>query len=148
MSRPEIPIDWKKVDELLVSGCPGTEVAAYFSMHPNTFYDRVVKKFDISFTEYLQQNRSKGDALLRAHQYAKALGLTEKGDNTLLIWLGKNRLSQRDKEEKSDIAPNDKHLTELIQELKISNSRIENPVEGEIYDDFERETDIELPECE
>src|SRR5580692_2837686 len=97
MSRPEIPIDWKKVDDLMVAGCMRTEIAAYFSMHPTTFYRRVEEQYNMSFTEYLSEKRSKGESILRAHQYAKALGITDKGDNTLLIWLGKTRLDQKEK---------------------------------------------------
>jgi AraC-like DNA-binding protein len=98
MARPELFIDWKKVDELMMAGCMGTEIAAYFAMHPNTFYRRVEEQYSISFSEYIQEKRSKGESLLRAHQYAKALGLTDKGDNTLLIWLGKTRLNQKEPE--------------------------------------------------
>lgn len=96
MSRPEIYIDWKKVDELMMAGCMGTEVAAYFGMHPDTFYKRVQDKYEVGFSEYSAKMKSSGEALLRAQQYKKALGLCDKGDNTLLIWLGKNRLGQRD----------------------------------------------------
>ncbi|RPH73871.1 hypothetical protein EHM76_04750, partial [bacterium] len=96
MSRPEIPIDWKIVDELLACGCPGTEVAAVLGMHNETFYDRVQKKFGIGFTEYSSKKKATGEALIRKAQYDKALGLSKKGDNTLLIWLGKQRLNQKE----------------------------------------------------
>jgi len=96
--KDRIPIDWKKVDDLLLSGCTGTEVAAYLGCHPDTLYIRVEKEYGMAFSAYLAEKRSKGESLLRAHQYAKALGYTEKGDNTLLIWLGKQRLSQREPE--------------------------------------------------
>lgn len=101
MSRPEKEIDWKKVDDLLVAGCLGTEIAGYFDMHPRTFYERVEKKYNMTFTAYSSEKKSKGESILRAHQYAKALGITDKGDNTLLIWLGKQRLNQRDHKEES-----------------------------------------------
>lgn len=100
MARPEATIDWDKVDDLLTAGCLGTEVAAFLGMHPETFYDRVVKKHGIGFTEYMQQKRSKGEALIRAQQFAKSIGLTKKGDNMMLIWLGKNRLNQNDNDQK------------------------------------------------
>jgi hypothetical protein len=93
MTRPEIPIDWNRVDELLESGCLGTEIAAYFGMHPNTFYERVSHKFNISFSEYSSKKKSKGDALIREGQFKKAI---KKLDNTMLIWLGKQRLGQRE----------------------------------------------------
>lgn len=102
MSRPEIKIDWKIADDLLTAGCLGTEVAAYFGMHPETFYDRVQKQYKIGFTEYMQQKRSHGDALIRAQQFAKSIGITKKGDNMMLIWLGKNRLNQNDNDQKFD----------------------------------------------
>jgi len=94
--RPLKLIDWAKVDELLIAGCTGGEVASYFGMHPTTFYNRVSDKFGISFTVYSQEKKQTGESILRAHQYAKALGLTKDGDNTLLIWLGKQRLNQRE----------------------------------------------------
>jgi hypothetical protein len=109
LSRPEVTIDWKKADELMLSGCPGTEVAAYFGIHPNTFYRRVEEHYNMSYSDYSSEKKSKGEALIRAQQFAKALGLTEKGDNTLLIWLGKNRLKQKDKEDA--IESSDKSIT-------------------------------------
>ncbi len=99
MARPEAEIDWEKVDELLISGCLGTELASFFGVHPNTFYRRVEDYYNVSFSEYSQQKRSTGEALLRHHQFQKALGITKKGDNTLLIWLGKNRLGQKESHE-------------------------------------------------
>lgn len=110
MCRPQLEIDWDKVDELLTSGCLGTEVAAYLGIHPDTFYRRIKEKFDMGFTDFMQEKRAKGDSILRAHQFAKALGLTDKGDNTLLIWLGKCRLRQRDTDQ-PDISPNQDALS-------------------------------------
>jgi len=97
--RPKADIDWKKVDELLIAGCSGAEIAGYFGLNPATLYDRCQTDNNKMFSEYSQEKSAKGDSILRAHQYAKALGLTEKGDNTLLIWLGKTRLKQKESEE-------------------------------------------------
>ncbi len=94
--RPQIPIDWAKVDELLEAGCLGTEIAANFAMHYQTFYDRVVQQYGVSFTEYSQEKRAKGESLLRKVQYEKATGQSKKGDNTMLVWLGKQRLNQKE----------------------------------------------------
>ena len=91
-SRPQIPIDWDYVDKLLISGCTGTEIASSIGCHHQTFYDRVQLEKGMLFTEYSQQKKEKGDTILRQAQFAKAA----KGDNTMLIWLGKLRLGQRD----------------------------------------------------
>lgn len=106
-------IDWDKVDQLLIAGCLGTEIAPHFDMHPETFYDHVLRKYGICFSEYSFKKKSQGDSLLRAKQFEKAL----KGENTLLIWLGKNRLNQRDSEDKSANAPNHETIKQLLEGL-------------------------------
>jgi len=73
--------------------------SCFFGIHPDTFYKRVEQEKGVGFSAYLQQMHSKGEALLRAQQYVKALGLSDKGDNTLLIWLGKTRLKQKEHED-------------------------------------------------
>jgi hypothetical protein len=94
-SRPQIKIDWKRADYLLKCGCPGTEVAAEFGMHPETFYDRCVLEKGIGFTEYQAKLKATGDAAIRAKQFEDALGLSKKKGNVpLLLRLGETRLGQ------------------------------------------------------
>jgi hypothetical protein len=90
MARPEKIIDWELVDEKIIHGCPGTEIAAYFGMHPNTFYLKVEEQYKTSFSDYWQQKHMEGNTCIRKWQWEKA----KTGDNTMLIWLGKNRLKQ------------------------------------------------------
>jgi hypothetical protein len=94
LGRPLIKLDWDKIDELLVKGCSGREIAGNIGIDPNTLYEKCLKEKDITFTEYSQQRYEKGESLLRSVQFDKALN----GDNMMLIWLGKNRLKQRDKQ--------------------------------------------------
>lgn len=105
MARPEKPIDWERVDELLMAGCKGTEICPHFDMHPETFYRKVEEKYNIGFTAYCALKRSQGDSLLKETQFLKALGLSDKGDNTLLIWLGKVRLEQKEAEYQHQQSP-------------------------------------------
>lgn len=90
--RPAIPIDWNMVDRYLESDCTGTEIAGVIGCHPHTLYERCVQEKGITFSEYSAQKRSKGDALLRAKQFAEAM----RGDRGMLIWLGKQRLGQKE----------------------------------------------------
>lgn len=120
MVRPLIDIDWEKADELMIAGCNGVQIAGYFGMHPETFYDRVKKEKKIGFTQYLQQKQSKGEALIVAQQYAKALGLTDSGDNTLLIWLGKTRLEQKER-------PLELEHSLTVNTIDYSNAENHNP---------------------
>lgn len=105
MGRPQVPVDWERVDELLEAGCIGTEVAAVFGMHYETFYDRVYQNYKIGFTEYASAKRAKGESAIREAQFNKALGKTKKGDNAMLIWLGKQRLNQRESIAEFSVSP-------------------------------------------
>lgn len=121
------PIDWDLVDELLLSGCPGTEIAPHFDMHVHTFYDRVLIEKGVLFTEYSIEKRSKGDSLLRNVQFNKALGISDKGDNTMLVWLGKNRLNQRETAEVSVPAETIKAFGSMMQQLDgVQKMRLQN----------------------
>lgn len=123
--RPEKPIDWDKVDQLLLAGCLGTEIAPHFNMHPTTFYDRVQIKYGMTFTLYSCQKHQEGDSLLRAAQYKNAM----KGNTTMQIWLGKNRLKQKEGDDKG-APPNDKPLTEIIDQLNGSKSKTDPELPG------------------
>jgi hypothetical protein len=110
MSRPEKEIDWVLVDKLLIAGCTGTEICSHFDMHHDTFYRRVEQKYGTSFTYYQQEKRQRGDSLLRAKQYEKAI----QGDNTMLVWLGKNRMKQKETPDENNIAENIKQQYEML----------------------------------
>lgn len=118
MSRPKKKIDWEIVDELLAAGSHGTDVAAFFGIHPDTFYKRVEKEFMMGFSDYSSQKKSVGDALIRLTQYKKAVGISKKGDNMMLIWLGKQRLNQRENPGELEISKetNERYL-EVIHQI-------------------------------
>ena len=99
MGRPLAKIDWDIVNDLLIAGCPGTEIAASLGWAPETIYLHCQQEHGISFTEYSRQYYGKGENILRRQQFLKAIGQSEVGDNTLLIWLGKTRLKQSEKQE-------------------------------------------------
>lgn len=96
--RPYKAIDWELVDEMLEAGCPGTEIAGTFGMHPDTFYMRVKDEKNMGFSDYYSLKTAQGAGMIRLHQFRKALGKTEIGDNTLLIFLGKTRLQQKEEQ--------------------------------------------------
>ena len=94
MARPKAKIDWDHAGNLIAAGCDGVQVAAYFGIHPNTLYLACEHDQKISFSEYLQIKRAKGDAMLLTRQYEVAY--SDKNP-TMLVWLGKQRLGQREK---------------------------------------------------
>lgn len=95
MSRPKLEIDWKVVDSLLEADCEGTEIAAYFGVHPDTLYARCKEVNNMGFSHYLQEKKAKGNSLLKTKQFKIAM----EGDKAMLIWLGKQRLGQKERQE-------------------------------------------------
>ncbi len=109
MGRPQIPIDWDYVDLLLEAGCKGQEIAGHFGIHPTTFYHRCEEHHDVPFSEYASERKQIGNSLLRLAQYEKAIA----GDNIQLLWLGKNRLEQKDNPQ-GEITMN---LSQLVKDI-------------------------------
>jgi hypothetical protein len=95
MGRKKISIDWHDVDMMLEAGCLGTEIAAALGIHYNTLYERCKIENNCDFSEYLTQKRASGDRLLKMKQFQVAMT----GDKAMLIWLGKQRLNQTEKQE-------------------------------------------------
>lgn len=109
MGRPKTDIDWDKVAKMIMAGADGVQCAAYFGIAPDTIYLRCEQDNNIGFSHFLRQKRAKGDAMLLAAQFDAAL--TDK-NTTMLVWLGKQRLGQTEKQQ-TDITSNGKtiHIT-------------------------------------
>lgn len=95
--RPKASINWKKVDNYLKAGCIGTGIADILGIAPITLYRACESEHKVNFDAYAQQKREVGDNLLHAKQFEVAL----RGDKTMLVWLGKQRLGQKDKIEQA-----------------------------------------------
>ena len=91
--RPKVVIDWAKVDKYLMAGCTGTGIAGILGIHEDTFYRACERDNKVGFAAYSQQKGEIGDGMLKFKQFDLAM----KGDVRMLIWLGKQRLDQKDK---------------------------------------------------
>jgi hypothetical protein len=102
-STKERVIDWDKVIDLLEAGCSGVQIAANLGIHPETLYDRTFTKYGKMWSDFSQEKRIKGDSDILQVQHKKA----KSGDNTMLVWVGKNRtgLKQRDTPQEIEVSP-------------------------------------------
>lgn len=82
--RPPVAIDEEQLDTLASIGCTYAEMAAVLKVHPDTLAKR--------FSDRIKEARERGKQSLRRAQWKAALG----GDRTMLIWLGKQELGQRE----------------------------------------------------
>ena len=93
--RPEAALDWEQIGKLLEAGCKTVDIAAQFGVNRSTLYKRCRIDNKVTFSAFSQQKGARGDNLLRAAQFKKAMD----GNTTMQIWLGKQRLGQADKQE-------------------------------------------------
>lgn len=93
--RPPADIDWDKVATLCSAGCFGTSIAHEIGITEETLYRRCQKDNQEDFSAFRLRHLARGDDVIRAKQFDLAV----KGDKAMLIWLGKNRLNQRDRQE-------------------------------------------------
>ncbi len=99
MARPKKSINWDQVEQRMESGSPAKEIAGALHINIDTFYDRFKEEFGSSFSDYSDHFHSGGKSNLRYKQYSKAM----EGSVQMLIWLGKNWLGQKDKEEAEEV---------------------------------------------
>jgi hypothetical protein len=93
--RPKVEIDWDKVGKLFEAGATVVGTAATIGCDPDTLSKRCREDLNSDLSAFRQQKVAKGDELLRTKQFQVAMT----GDKTMLVWLGKQRLGQADKQE-------------------------------------------------
>ena len=93
--RPQIPIDWNKVDGWLRGHMTAEGIADLLGMHRDTFYDRVLQEKGMPFTLYALGKKQAGKSMLQHRQFTSAMN----GNSTMLKLLGEEWLGQGKKED-------------------------------------------------
>lgn len=116
-----INLDWKRIDLWLEAGASGLEIASRLGIHENTLYQRCKTEKNVDFVEYKSQKRASGDVLLKAAQFDTAVN----GKNIpMLIWLGKQRLGQSEKQESLNVnVQTSDTMTKEQLELEVQKAR-------------------------
>jgi len=96
--RPLIDIDWDQVDSMCQIQCTGEEIASVLNIDYDTLASACKREYKRSFSDYISEKKLGGKASLRRNQWK----LAEDGNATMLIWLGKNVLDQKDKLETTE----------------------------------------------
>jgi len=91
--RPKAEINLDQVKTLSGLNCTEPEIAAVLGVSYSTWKRHIKQNPEIA--EMVAQGRLSGNASLRRTQWQKAMD----GNVAMLIWLGKNRLGQADKQE-------------------------------------------------
>src|ERR1017187_950281 len=108
-------IDWERIDNSFICGASITQCAAGIGCSVATLERRCRSEKNAEIAHYQQEKREKGNLLIHAAQFDKAI---KEKNPTMLIWLGKQRLGQKDA---IDSGPNnDKELSAAL--LKIHST--------------------------
>ena len=95
--RPRKEINWKQLYSLCEIQCTQEEIASVLDICVDTIDTRCKEEHELSFSEIYKKHAEKGKKSLRRAQFSKAI----EGNTTMLVWLGKQYLGQRDKTELS-----------------------------------------------
>ena len=93
--RKRLEIDFKELNKLCEMQCTIAEISSWFEISEDTLNRRIQEKYDTNFAGHFVQKSGKGKISLRRAQFQKALS----GNPTMQIWLGKQYLNQKDKQE-------------------------------------------------
>lgn len=107
MARPKLEINPDHVREMAAIGCRTVEIAQVLGCSTDTIEGR--------FSAELNKGRSEGKTKLRRLQWASA----ENGNATILIWLGKQLLGQREPEPLSSMEGAD----DAVIKLKLTDDK-------------------------
>ena len=102
MPRPKIvwtDVEFQRVKNLCAIQCTGEEIAAVMGVDYDTMNRLLKEKYNITFSEFFKIYSKDGLASLRRNQWKAA----DKGNVTMLIWLGKQYLNQTDKVENTNM---------------------------------------------
>jgi len=99
--RPGKDIDWIMFENLCGIHCTQSEIASMLKIHPDTLRDRAIEYYnDIDFSTIYKKLQENGKCSLRRNQFAMS-----KTNASMAIWLGKQYLGQKDKEEETNVTP-------------------------------------------
>lgn len=90
--RPRAVINWEQLEKLCALQCTGEECASVLGVNYDTLVSAIKRKGFEGFSEYYKRYSAPGKVSLRRQQFRVA----ENGNATMLIWLGKQYLGQRD----------------------------------------------------
>lgn len=111
-------IELEALEKLCSLHCTQPDIAAFFGCTLNAVEKRVISKttYDyngqkLTFREIMELGYGKGRVSLRRRQFE----LADRGNPTMLIWLGKQILGQRDHQEIEHLAPGGQPLLTFDQ---------------------------------
>ena len=105
---------YKQVCSLCAIQCTAEEIASVLGISVDTLERRIYERDGLRFAEFFKIKRKAGFASLRRMQWKKA----QSDDTTMLIWLGKQYLGQKDV---PDSGNENKDITVILKPHKLAD---------------------------
>ncbi len=101
VGRPEKDIDWNMFEQLCGIHCTTGEIASFLKVHEDTLRPRALAYYGgDDYSAIYKKFQETGKCSLRRNQFAMS-----KTNASMAIWLGKQYLGQKDKEEEIHVTP-------------------------------------------
>lgn len=112
MARPKKKIDQKQFEQLCKLQCTQEEICGFFDVTDKTLTRWCKETYNnMSFSEIFKIKSQSGKISLRRWQFKAA----EKGNSSMLIWLGKQHLNQTDKVDSLKVEIGDDGFIEALK---------------------------------
>lgn len=113
MGRPLIPIDKIQFEKLCGMFCTLQEIAGFFNCCEDTIENWTKKEYGLTFSDIYKRLSSVGKISLRRQQMKVAM----KGNTSMLIFLGKQYLNQKDNPENDELQESLNKLDSYLNNL-------------------------------
>lgn len=126
--RPKKEINQKQFESLCAIQCTEEEICAVLDVSDKTLARWCRDTYKMKFSEVFREKRAGGKASLRKSQWALA-----QTNPTMAIWLGKQYLGQKDKQEEENT------IERFIKNMETLADVIGRPVPDRNIEDLENE---------
>lgn len=129
MGRPKKNLtrkEWDSVKYMCMIHCTGEEIAGVLGMDYDTLNRNCKDTHGIPISEYIKTHSSNGKMSLRRAQWKSA----EKGNTSMLIWLGKQWLGQKEAQDISITAGVPDEIKKEVEALLYDESASDNADTG------------------
>lgn len=111
LGRPKVDIKKDEFEKLCAIQCTKQEIADWYRCSEDSIERFCHREYGASFAVVYAQKKSVGKISLRRRQFQTA----EKGNTSMLIWLGKQYLGQSEKQEVAVSRSDDETVKEMEQ---------------------------------
>jgi hypothetical protein len=111
--RPHKPFDWDKLNAILQYGANLSDASEIMGVSEDTILRRIKKEHGMEYATYKNKKMGK----VRIGLLRKQVEVAMSGNVSMLIWLGKQHLDQKDKQEIEQLSQSTIRIEKIEENL-------------------------------